>query len=232
MTATEDLFTPIHKALRSMIYSLSGRLQTNDSGDLAATAALITDLENDFAVARSAGCVLCVLNHHADDEETAIFPAVSAKGGGLVTALIEEHRDLMRRELALGATAHRLLEVNSPEGRVAAGVRLNQLANELFAAYLAHMNREETELVPLMQEHFSNDQMIRMRGVIMGRMPPDRMFAILGWMLPSLNVTELTDLLTSLRPGAPPQVFQAVVDLCAARVDAARWNSVKLRAGL
>jgi hypothetical protein len=232
MTATEDLFTSIHKALRSMIYNLSGRLQTNDFADVPATQALVTDLENDFAMARSAGCALCVLSQHAADEESVIFPSVAKVGNGLVAQLIEEHHDLTRRELAIAKSAQEILAMDSADLRVAGGVRLNQAANELFAAYIVHMNREESELVPLMYQHFTNEQMIAMRGKILGAMPPDRMAAILAYMLPSLNVTELTHFLGSLRQGAPPPVVKGVTDLCAARVDPARWNTVKTRLGM
>ncbi len=232
MTATEDLFTPIHKALRAMLYDLSARLQTNDFADTAATTAVVSHLESDFAVARSAGCVVCVLSHHAGDEESAIFPQVSRVGERLVQSLREEHHDLARRELAIGELAHRLLAMQSPDDRIAAGVQLNHRANELLGAYLTHMNREDTELVPLMQEHFTDAQMIEMRSVIMGGMPPERLFAILGWMLPALNVTELSAMFTSMRPGLPPPVFRAISDLAAARVDPARWSLVKERVGI
>lgn len=49
MTATEDLFTPIHKATRSMIYSLSGRLQSADFGDKVASADVLADLQHEFS---------------------------------------------------------------------------------------------------------------------------------------------------------------------------------------
>ena len=227
-----DLFTPIHKGLRSMIYSLSTRLQTNDFANVAATRELVTDLENDFAVARSAGCILCVLAHHATDEESVIYPDVTRVGSGLISALIEEHHGLTRRELAIGKAAHELLALDSPVSRVEAGIRLNQLANDLVAAYVAHMNREEAELVPLMKDHFSDPQMAAMQGTIIGSMPPDRLFGILGWMLPSLNVSELSDLLFGISKGAPPQFMKAVTDLCANKVDAARWTEVRSRTGL
>jgi len=232
MTANGDLFTSIHKAMRSMIYNLSGRLQTHDFADVPATQSLVTDLENDFATARSAGRVLCVLSQHAVDEESVIFPSVAKFGNGLVTQLIEDHHDLTRRELAIAKSGHEILAMDSAEGRVAAGVRLNQAANELFGAYIVHMNREEAELVPLMGQHFTDEQQVAMRAKIMGAMPPDRMFAILGYMLPSLNATELAGILSSFRQGMPPPVLKAVTDLCAARVDPARWNVVKLRVGL
>lgn len=232
MTAKVDLFTPIHKALRSMIYGLSTRLQTNDFGDVAVTKALVTDIENDFDVARSAGCTLCILAHHAVDEEGVIFPDAAKLGNRLITELIAEHHDLTRRELEVARSGHALLEMPSAEDRRAAGRSLNRLANQLFGAYITHMNREEAELVPLMQEHMSDSQMLAMQGKIIGQMPPDRMFAILGWMLPSLNLTELTEILSSLKQGAPPPALKAISDLGEARVDPARWAAAKLHVGL
>lgn len=232
LTATGDLFTPIHKALRSMIYGLSGRLQTNDFADAAATRALITDLENDFAVARSAGCTLCILAGHAVDEESVIFPQVARVGSKLIMELISEHHELTRRELEIAKSGHELLSMDSAEARVVAGVQLNIAANQLFGAYITHMNREEVEVVPLMAEHFTDPEMNAMQGKIIGQMPPDRVLAILGWMLPSLNVTELSRLLFALKGAVPPQFMKAVTDLGAARVDPTRWDAAKLRVGL
>jgi len=150
----------------------------------------------------------------------------------LIATLIEEHHDLARRETSITRSAHALLAIENPQGRAEAGVRLNQSANELFAAYIAHMNREETELVPWMKEHFSDAQMAAMRGAILGRTPPDRMSSILGWMLPSLNVQELTGLIREVKSAVPPQAFKAITDLCEARVDPTRWGMVKQTVGI
>ena len=232
MTATQDLFTPIHKGLRSMLYGLSSRLQTNDFSDLEATRTLVNDLENDFAIARSAGCTLCILSQHANDEETSIFPDAAKAGNELIATLIEEHHDLARREASIAHSARALLAMENPEGRAEAGVRLNQSANELFAAYMAHMNREETDLVPWMSEHFSDAQMGAMRGAIMGRTPPDTMSAILAWMLPSLNIRELSGLIREVRSAVPPQAFKAITEMCEAKVDPNRWGMVRQIVGI
>ncbi|HZY69494.1 MAG TPA: hypothetical protein VFF67_00755 [Thermoplasmata archaeon] len=232
MTGTEDRFTPVHKGLRATLYALSGRLQSNDFADTGATRALLTDLENDFAVGRSAGCILCVFSHHASDEEAHIFGAMGSWGNGLIPSLIEDHHALTRRELALATAGHELLAMASPADRIAAAIRLNQAANELFGAYLVRMNREESELVPLMRKHLTDAQMTAMRDAIMAGMPPDRLFAILGWMLPALDVTELSTLLSSVRQGAPPPLVRAIADLCSAKVDSTRWAEVRARTGL
>ncbi len=232
MTGKEDLFTPVHKGLRAMLYDLSTRLQTIDFADLEASKRLAIDLENDFAAARSAGCILCAFAYHADEEEAVVFPPSARAANSLITELIQEHHGLSRRESEIGRSMHDLVGLPSSEARVSAGIRINQMANELFVFYLTHMNREETELVPVMQEHFSDAEQAAMRGAIIAKFPPDRLFALLGWMLPALNVTELSDLLASVKGTAPPPFMKAISDLCAARVEPARWAAVKLRVGI
>lgn len=227
-----DLFTPVHKGLRAMLYGLSTRLQTNDFADTEATRRLAVDLEISFEAARSAGCILCALAHHANTEESVIFPPTAGTAKALATELVQEHHDLTRRELEIGKSAREVLDLPTPEERIAAGVRVNQRANELFGAYIVHMNREETELVPLMREQFTDQEQLAMQGGIIATFPPDRLMALLEWMLPALNVTELTELLAGVKRTAPPPLLKAVTGLCERRVEATRWAAVKLRVGL
>jgi len=232
MIATEDLFTPIHKAIRSMIYDVSGRLQTNDFTDVAASTPLLADLEHEFTAAISSGCILCLLHHHASDEETAVFPSVSKHDAALVQGFIDDHHSFTRRLEAITKMARDLPSTARPEERVRFGITLNQKANDFFAAYIDHMNREEEKLVPLMRERFTDDQMRAMRGTIMGRMPPDRLAVLLRWMLPSLNVGEMTEMLGGIKASSPPQVVQFISGIAAQRVDPQRWQTVKERVGL
>jgi hemerythrin superfamily protein len=215
-----------------MIYGIGGRLQINDFTDVVASRPLLADLEHDFSAAISAGCVLCLLHRHASDEETAIFPAVSTHDAALVQGFINDHHALTRRLESITQMARDLPTKTNPEERVQLGITLNRRANDFFAAYLDHMNREEEKLVPLMRERFTDDQIRMMRGAIMGAMPPDRMAAILGWMLPSLNVGEMTEMLGGIKASSPPQVFQFISGIAAQRVDPLRWQTVKQRIGI
>jgi hemerythrin superfamily protein len=232
MTATEDLFTPIHKAIRSMIYDVSGRLQTNDFTDVAASTPLLADLEHEFSTAISSGCILCLLHHHASDEETAVFPSVSKHDAALVQGFIEDHHALARRLETITKMARDLPSRARPDERVQLGITLNQKANEFFAAYVDHMNREEEKLVPLMRERFTDDQMRAMRGAVMAGMPPDRLASLLRWMLPSLNVSELTEMLGGIKVSSPPQVLKLISGIAEQRVDPERWQTVKGRLGI
>ena len=232
MGSTEDLFTPIHKGIRSMIYDVGARLQSNDFADLGASRPLLLDLEHEFSAAMSASCVLCLLHSHAGDEETGVFPAVGTHDAELVQRLIEEHHALTRRLRVITQMAHDLEADPSAEGRVRSGAALNREVNDFFAEYLAHMNREEEKVVPLMQKHFTDDQLRAMRGAIMGGMAPDRLASIVRWMLPSLNLAELTGLIREAKGALPPPAFQGMSGIAQKYVPPARWQIVKERVGI
>jgi hypothetical protein len=231
MTATEDLFTPIHKALRSMIYSLGGRLQAADFADRAASTAVLADLQHEFTSAVSSTCVLCLLHSHATTEESGVFPAMQPIDPAMVRMLLDDHREINRRLGALTAMADELGATEPPERRVALGVRVNQEANDFFAFYLAHMNKEEVTIVPAMKEHFTDEQLRAMQGAVMGSMSPEKLANYLRWMLPSLSMGELTGILTNIKRGAPPQLLELISGIGTANVDPARWTTVRERVG-
>jgi len=232
MTATEDLFTPIHKALRSMIYELGGRLQSVDFSDRTASAAVLADLQHEFGNAVASTCVLCLLHSHASDEERSVFPSMQPIDAGLVRMLIDEHHEIGRKLLGLTKMADDLARVDPPEGRIELGNRINCEANEFFAYYLAHMIKEEVTIVPAMKEHFTDDQMRAMRGAIMGAMPRERLATYLKWMLPSLTLSKLTGMLTGLKRGAPPEFLAFVAGVGAENMEPARWAVVRERVGI
>jgi hypothetical protein len=231
MPATEDLFTPIHKALRSMIYSLGGRLQSTDFSDRTASALVLADLEHEFANALSATCVLCLLHVHAGHEETAIFPSMQSIDPGLVRSLIDDHAEISRRLIEISAGAKELATVDAPTQRIEQGARINRQVNELFAFYLAHLNREEATLVPAMKEHFTDEQMRGMQARIIGSLPPERLAGFLRWLLPSLSTGELAQFLTGIKRGPAPQALEFIQGIGKANVDPGRWVEVRARVG-
>jgi iron-sulfur cluster repair protein YtfE (RIC family) len=231
LTATEDLFTPIHKALRSMIYNVGGRLQAVDFADEVATTAVLADLQHEFSSAVSTTCVLCLLHEHAGTEETGVFPSMEALDAEMIRMLIQEHQEIARRLGALSKMAGEVGGIQGPVRRTEMGVRINREANDFFAFYLAHMNKEEVTIVPAMKEHFTDQQMQAMQGAIIGAMAPERLGNYLRWMLPSLSMAELTRLLGGVKQGAPPQVLQFVNGIGTAHVDPVRWAAVRERVG-
>jgi hypothetical protein len=231
MASTEDLFTPIHKAIRSMIYDLGGRLQRADFADKASSTVLLADFQHEFANAVSPACVLCLLHAHAGAEESEVFPTMRAIDPALIQSLIEEHHEITGRLIAITKMADELRSVDALDRRLALGAQVNRTVNEFFAYYLTHMNKEETTIVPAMKEHFTDDQMRALQGAIIGAMPPERFAAYLRWMLPSLSLAELTGTMAGVKHGGRPEVLKAVAGIGEANVDPARWALVRERVG-
>jgi Hemerythrin HHE cation binding domain len=232
VTATEDLLTPIHKAIRAMIYDLGGHLQTTDFSDPTTSAPILADLKHDFASGVSRDCVLSMVHAHVRDEDTYVYPRVRPFDASGVDLLIDEHREVADRLVVVARMADEVVTAGDPVQRIEAGRRVNREANEFFAFFLGHMNREEASIGPVLQDHFTNEEIRRLRGEILRAMPPDRFAVLLRWMLPALNVQELGDFLADLKRTAPPEFLRLVRGIAAANVDPDRWHAVKTQLNL
>lgn len=228
---TLDLFTPIHKGYRSMIYDLGARVQANDFADIAASTALLSDLQYQFGSGVSASCALCILHSHATHEEAMVFPAIAQLSSDLVTSYVKDHQAFTARLGEIAQRGRAIVSEPNAEERVRMGRRLNAELNEFFAAYLAHMNREEVELVPWMQERFTDAEMGAMTGRIIASIPLDRLAVMLRWILPAMDLEELTGMLAGVQRGAPPPILELVRATGSARVDSARWAHATGRIG-
>jgi hypothetical protein len=189
MMPRADIFTPIHKAIRSMIYQLGKELQTTDFTDEKATAAMVSRLKQDLSLASST-CVLCLLHEHAGNEDTYVFPDVRQYEPVLDT-LLQEHREVVRRIAGVWKLADEVKAHSNREERIEMGANLNRSSNDLFAFYLTHLNGEKSTIVPAMWKHFTDEQIIGMNMAIMKNLSPERMSQWMGWMLPSLNINEI-----------------------------------------
>ena len=226
-----DIFTPIHKALRSMIYELGKELQTTDFTDEKATAAMVSRLKQDLSLASST-CVLCLLHEHAGNEDKYVFPDVRQYEPNLVDTLLQEHREVVRRIASVWKLADEVKTHSNREERIEMGARLNRSSNDLFAFYLTHLNGEESTIVPAMWKHFTDEQIIGMNTAITKNLSPERMAQWMGWMLPSLNINELVGMLAGLKKGTPAPAFENMARLAEKVLGEDRWQAVKSRAGL
>jgi hypothetical protein len=70
--ARVDLFTIIHKAIRTMLFDLAGQLQTADLSDDTILRELVRNLRQ----------MLVLMEQHAHHEDHRIFPAIEAVAHG------------------------------------------------------------------------------------------------------------------------------------------------------
>lgn len=137
-----DFLTPIHKALRLMIYDVGGRLQTTDFSDSAQSQLLLNELIYEFSSALSASCMLCLLHSHATAEDLYLFPAVEESDSILISELLKDHREFAAELRNISSMCDELKGVEASAQRITAGKTLTLAVNDFFARYMTHLVRE------------------------------------------------------------------------------------------
>jgi hypothetical protein len=227
----EDILTPIHKGIRSMIYELGNKVQKTDFTDVSATEAIVIQLRHEFRLANST-CIVCLIHDHAGHEEENVLPLIPASESKVIDTIIQEHKAITKQLIEISRVSDELLKLQDNGERIEAGNKLNSMVNKLLAFYLAHMNNEEAELLPLMWKYMTDDQMRAIRAKIQMITPPEIYAEWMSWVMPSLSLNELVGVFSGIKMSAPPEVLSKFSHMAEENLDAATWSKVKSRAGL
>ncbi len=230
MTKRENLFRPIHKGIRSMVYELGLRLGVTDFTSVRESNEIATQLERELTSV-SSNCILCLLRIHSVHEERDLFAPVRSDDPEIIALMMSEHHEIVRRIEGVARTCGELLGSTEPARRVEIGDRLTLETNDLFAYYLAHLNNEEATLVPVMWERFTDEQLRAMRARFYNTIPLDRFETWMRWTLPALNPHELEVLVSGMRTDPAPNRFADVLRVCREALPADRWSQLESRIG-
>lgn len=174
-----DLFTTIHKGVRTLLFDLA---RAAARADVTSTVAIDELVEH---VTR----VLAFLDEHATFEDQFVIPEVRALDPMLADELAADHRglDAVQREVELAADA---LAVTDLSQRPAAGAQLVRVLNHLVAVQLLHMNREETEVNATLWAGRSDVELGALRATMAGTLPRERLALWAEILEPALNPVE------------------------------------------
>ncbi len=217
-----DLFTFIHKSIRSIIYNAASKLQSTDFADVKESEEMVSSLKQDLEL----------LHEHAVHEDNIIFPEIAENEPETIKILNDEHKDL---ETKLNNLLNQMDKINKTENdqeRFVYGEELNNLFNDFSASYLAHMNHEEATVLDASFKYLTDDELIAIRTRIQSKIPPERYKIWLHWMLKSLNNSELTGLLNGMKASAPPQVFENVIGVAKSLFDDQKWTKLNAQIGI
>ncbi|MBB4121094.1 hemerythrin domain-containing protein [Martelella radicis] len=195
-----DLYGPVHKGLRRSQCNLLAALGSADFGNPETCERMLAEFRHLLSMAAS----------HVVHEDSVIHAALNALS--LSTGLVDEQHDEHRAAFdALEAMASTVEAAEGP-ARIAAG-RALYLA---FAAYIAddfaHMHEEETVVMPLLWQHFSDDELHAMEMKIVGSMPPEKNMAFTRVMVPAMSPAERSGMVGGMFQAMPRPVFDAVIE--------------------
>jgi hypothetical protein len=212
-TARFDIYAGIHKALRTLMGDILGRLGRCDldhPGDLRDTLER-TDL------------MLDLMASHVDSENTVIHTAIEARLPQGARQTTEDHVEHQHSIAALRQDVQ-VLRVAQPVQRPLLARHLYRQMALFVAENLEHMHVEETTNNATLWSLFTDAEIGQLEGQIVGRLSPEKMMAYMRWFAVGLSTAELTGLLQAMRLGAPAEAFDATLALIKGELSPERWD--------
>ncbi len=204
-----------------MTYDLGSRIQSADFNDRHT----VTDIS---ARVRQ---YVDFLDNHAAHEDKHVFPVLRLHEPQPINALESQHRSMELKEQAVLDQITRVERATSPEEAAVEGAELHMAFNTLAAATLMHMLQEEQTAQPVAWNHLSDADIMGIRAAIQADTPIERYADWLRWMLPAINIQELTGMLGGVKASVPPPVFDQISAIASQSLDPQRWMDVKERIG-
>ncbi len=214
-------FQPIHKALRAALFdatALVARTEFAHQGEAALAA-------------RTVATLLDLLDGHAHHEEQFVMPELAPHAPALAASLEADHGRLEGLQAELRALLPRTCSDAGAE-REAAGQLLGRALTLLVADHLRHMDREESEAMPVLWAHRTEAELEALDGRIRAATPAERMPMMMRLMLPALSTPELAGMLATARARMPPPVFAQLSGLAREVLGPERWANTARRVGL
>lgn len=190
-----DLYRAVHKGLRRGWALLLARLGADGTGSTAAELRAIAALAS----------------AHLVHEESQIHTALEQRLPGATVRLDHDHRD---HEVRLAEVLETLdaWEGAGPAERPGLAHVLYLRTAGFVAADFAHMEAEETELLPLLHAAFTDEELREIEGRIIAAIPPEQMLDFLRLIIPAVTPAERRDLLAGMRAGMPAGPFASILD--------------------
>jgi iron-sulfur cluster repair protein YtfE (RIC family) len=210
-----ELYTTVHKGLRSALFAAAERIARTNFADPAAAR----------EVAGSLGFLLDLLDEHAHHEDEHIQPVYQRHSSELALTLAADHARVEGLGRELRAMATRLDSATDVE-RVSLGRRIHERMNQFLAEHLQHMAREEGCGQRLLWAHLDDSQLGAMHGAILGSIPPARLSQWLGLMLPAASIPECVEVVGGLVAAVPGDAADMLLAPARAAMGEARWREV------
>ncbi|MAT39122.1 MAG: hypothetical protein CL946_05925 [Ectothiorhodospiraceae bacterium] len=220
--ARVDLFTFIHKAIRTMLYETGKQLQTAD----------VTDAAELDAVAGAIRSTLRLLDDHAEHEDSDIFPDFKRFDTATIEELEGQHVALHAKEDAVLAALDTVYNTQGDEAKLAAGDELLRAYNEMSAYCLMHMSHEERTALPISIENLTDEQLHGIHAKIESKIPPEVMGQWMRWIIPSMNFHDMRTVLTAIISNAPPAVVDNIGMIATETLGSERWTTIRQRIGV
>lgn len=216
-----DFYRPVHKGLRRTMFALLDRLGSGNLNDAAQRDALLGEMR----------VLLDVCTHHIKHENTFIHPALEERAKEASQRTAREHEE-HSKELAELQGLIAELEKAAESARPLLAHRLYLAFSRFVGENLNHMADEEQVVLDKLHAHFTDEELMALEGRILAGIAPDLMMTFMRMMIPAMNREERVLLLGGMKQAAPPEAFNAVMQVAARpNLSPADWQDLSQRLG-
>jgi hypothetical protein len=93
--------------------------------------------------------------------------------------------------------------------------------------YLEHIHEEETVTELLLQQHFTDDELIQHRLAIMKKLEPSMLLLWLKYVIPAQKLNESLGMLSGVKASAPEAFFKEVLEILQKEMDLERYKQLE-----
>jgi hypothetical protein len=216
-TLRHNLFNQVHKGLRALLYETALAIQHTDFTQQQQAAFTLKKIEK----------VLWLFEGHANLEDRVVFPQLQSIAPDVIKDFEDQHETDHRLGQDLGDIIASYGYAQTPADRLQCGINLSQAFNEFTAFNLQHMNKEETIIMGLFWQHFTDEELLAKEREIANRVPPEKQEINQRYMFRGMNDAEINAWLQKVRRGAPEPVFNRLVELAQQELPGERWILLK-----
>ena len=218
---TVDIYRDIHKGIRNELFAVTldaGRADPHSDAEVSAVADRWTNLVG-------------LLVAHAQHEEDFVQPVIEQFTPVYAEEIAEAHARLEGQMAQLELLADRAAG-SCPEQRRLFAHRLYLGLASFTAAYLEHQEFEEFEVMVMLSQHVSPDELRALDNAIVASISPEMMAQSAAIMLPAMNIEDQTELFSGVRAGAPPEVFGGMMGLARSVLEPVRYDALARNLGI
>lgn len=183
-----NFYDGFHKALRLGHCRMLASLGSHDFSDMQRSRGLLAELRQFITLGRL----------HLAVEDSAIHAALEARRRGAGAAARQEHAG-HNEALSELESLIRSVEVATTARRSIAGHALYRCYALFAAADMSQMNDEETKLLGLLHQLFSDEELTAMEARMLQDIPADALISFISLMMPAQSLAERVEFLKGLR---------------------------------